>query len=686
MTRNYMQNRELSWLNFNDRVLDEADDKTVPIGERLKFISIFSNNLDEFVMIRVGGLFDQLITDANKKDKTGMTAEDQLNAIYLKLGYLYKKRDSIYRDVNTQLKDYSIHGLEIKDLNKEEMEIVKAYFNEHLTPILSPAIVSKHSPFPQLYNNMQAIILRLQKENKIKHGIITFPSNYPKIIYLNPEKTRYILTEYVILKFAHKLFKKFTMLDSSIIRLTRNADINLDEEINDEDEDYVDHIKSLLRKRGRLAPVRLELSNDLEKETMKLLKKSLKLPEKYFLITSSPMDFSYVSDLFKMLPKDIVEKITYKKISAQLSPSIDINQSIMKQIRDQDLLLSYPYESIMPFLKLLKEAASDPKVISIKITIYRMAPKTRIVDYLCRAAENGKSVFVIMELRARFDESNNINWFEKLKEAGCTVIFGLEYFKVHSKVCLISFMEDSGEITYISQIGTGNYNEVTAKVYTDLSLMTADQNIGQDIDSFFKNIPTENLNGTYKCIVVSPFAFKNKLILLIDREIEKQHQTQNGRIIMKMNSLTESDIIDALVKASRAGVKIDLIIRGISCLLPNIKDSSENIYITSIVGRFLEHSRLYVFGQPDDMQIYISSADCMPRNLEKRVEVAAPIYDSKIKNHIYETLEVMLKDNTKARFMTSAGEYVRKEFDDAMDSQIYFINEAYKNAGQELPY
>lgn len=685
MTKNYMQNRELSWLNFNDRVLDEADDKTVPIGERLKFISIFSNNLDEFLMIRVGGLFDKLITEADKTDKAGMTAEDQINAIYLKLGYLYKKRDSIYREVNTQMEEYKVYGLEIKDLSKSELERVKSYFNEYLTPILSPAIVSKHSPFPQLYNNRLAIILRLQKENKIKHGIITFPINCPKIIYLNSEKTRYILTEYVILKFAHKLFKKFSTLNATVIRITRNADINLDEDIYDEDEDYVDHIKSLLRQRGRLAPVRLELSKDLEKDTMKLLKKSLKLPEKYFLITSSPMDFSYVDDLLKALPKNIVEQITYKKIMSQLPANIDMNCSIMEQIRQKDLLLSYPYDSIAPFLKLLKEAASDPKVISIKITIYRMAHKTRIVDYLCRAAENGKNVFVIMELRARFDESNNINWFEKLKEAGCTVIFGLEDFKVHSKVCLISSMEDSGDINFISQIGTGNYNEITAQSYTDLSLLTANQEIGQDIDNFFKNIPTENLNGTYKSIIVSPFSIKDKFIKLIDKEIEKQKQTQNGRIIMKMNALTDADIIDALVRASQADVKIDLIIRGISCLLPDVKDYSENIHITSIVGRFLEHSRIYVFGQPDDAQIFISSADCMPRNLEKRVEVAAPIYDEEIKQRIYKLLEISLKDNIKARFMTSDGKYARKELDEPLDSQIYFVQEAYENAGQKLP-
>ncbi|OON97648.1 MAG: polyphosphate kinase 1 [Candidatus Epulonipiscioides saccharophilum] len=687
MSKIYMQNRELSWLNFNDRVLDEAGDKMVPIGERLNFISIFSNNLDEFLMIRVGSLFDQLITDEDRTDKTGMTAQEQINAIYLKLGYLYKKRDSIYRDVNTKLQDYNIDTLEIKDLTKEEVEMVKRYFNEHLTPILSPAIVSKHSPFPQLYNNRQAIILRLKKENKIKHGIVTFPANCPKIIYLKPDKTRYILTEYVILKYAHKLFKKFTMLDSGIIRMTRNADLNLDEEINEEDEDYVDHIKSLLRKRGRLAPVRLELSNDLEKETMKLLKKSLKLPEKYFLVTSSPMDFSYVSDLLKDIPKDILEKITYKKIAAQLVPNIDMNQSVMDQVRKKDLLLTYPYESISPFLKLIKEAASDPDVVSIKITIYRMAHKTRIVDYLCRAAENGKNVFVIMELRARFDESNNINWSEKLKEAGCTVTFGLEYYKVHSKVCLISSMDkQSNELTYISQIGTGNYNEITAKFYTDLSLMTANQSIGQDLNNFFKNISTENIKGDYNNIVVSPFAIKDKFIDLIYKEIDRQKRTQNGSIIMKMNSLTESNIIDALVKASKAGVQINLIIRGISCLLPDIKDFTENIQITSIVGRFLEHSRIYVFGpQGSDTHIYISSADCMPRNLDKRIEVAAPIYDEEIKTKIYDSLKIMLEDDVKARFMTSSGEYVRKEFENNLDSQMYFIKEAYRNAGQELP-
>ncbi|OOB79660.1 MAG: polyphosphate kinase 1 [Epulopiscium sp. Nuni2H_MBin003] len=681
--KDYMQNRELSWLNFNDRVLDEAHDSTVPVGDRLRFISIFSNNLDEFLMTRLGNLFDQLIMgDEHLDKKTGMTAQEQIDAVYSKLLVLYEKRHLIYESINHDLAQFGVQHLSIKDLDASEMDYVKGYFKEYIQPILSPSVVSKHFPFPHLYNNRLAIILKLKKDDQTTHGIVSIPASCPKIIFLNKEKTRFILTEYVLLKYANKLFKKFTVFKKSIIRVTRNADVNLDEEINDEDDDYLDHIKGLLKQRGRLAPVRLEHSSKLDASTIKFLKKQLKLPEKYFIKTELPLSFDFVSSLLNAIPADIKEQITYNPIVPQPSPSIDTKEPIIPQIKQKDLLLSYPYESIAPFLTLLKEASLDPKVASIKITIYRMAHKTRIVDYLCRAAENGKDVFVIMELRARFDENNNINWSEKLIDAGCTVVYGLEYFKVHSKVCLISSIEDCGKVSYISQIGTGNYNETTAKVYTDLSLITANTEIGRDIDAFFKNIPTENLNGDYKHIVVSPFAIKDKLNEFIDREILKQENSGNGRIIIKVNSITDSGIIKSLVKASRAGVQIDLIIRGISCLLPELEGYSSNIRITSIIGRFLEHSRIYVFGTGDDMQVYISSADCMPRNLEKRVEVAAPIYDNDLKHRIYDSLQIMLADNVKARFMNCDGEYEKKVGGEPLDAQMYFVEQAYKNASQ----
>ncbi|OON95868.1 MAG: polyphosphate kinase 1 [Epulopiscium sp. Nele67-Bin005] len=681
----YMQNRELSWLNFNDRVLDEAQDENVPIGERLRFISIFSSNLDEFTMIRIGSLCDQVVAmgDSHVDKRTGMTPKKQIEAIFLKLLYLYEKRDRIYKEVTSQLKDYNVYNLKIKELDKGELEFVKDYFNEFIKPILSPAVVSRNFPFPHLENNSLHIILKLHKDDKEAHGIISIPKNCPPVIFLNSQKTRFILTEQVILKCANKFFKKFDVVEKSIIRITRNADINLDEDINEEDVDYVEHLKFLLKKRGRLSPVRLECSSSLDIDTIKLLRKNLKLEEEFFLKSNTPMNFSFVSEIFKKLPPEIVQRITYHKITPQPTPQIIDDKLIIDQIRKKDLMLTFPYESISPFLRLLKEAASDPDVASIKITIYRMAQKTRIVDYLCRAAENGKNVFVIMELRARFDESNNINWSEKLIESGCTVVYGLENYKVHSKVCLISFVAPSGEVSYISQIGSGNYNEITAKLYTDVSLMTANQEIGRDLDEFFKNIPTENLNGEYKSIVVSPFSIKDKIIELLDAEIEQQKQFGNGRAIIKVNSLTDIGTIEALVRASNAGVKIDLIIRGISCLLPQVEGFTENIQVTSIIGRFLEHSRIYVFGTGDNVKMYISSADCMTRNLEKRVEVATPIYDPEIKKNIYKSLEIMLEDNIKARFMNSSGEYEKKITGDPLDSQMHFIKEAYKNAHQE---
>ncbi|OON91315.1 MAG: polyphosphate kinase 1, partial [Epulopiscium sp. Nele67-Bin001] len=658
--------------------------KTVPIGERLRFISIFSKNLDEFFMIRVGSLFDQIaIGDNNIDSRSGMSPQMQLEKIFHKVRYLYEQKDRAYKEITAQLKEYDVHNLRFKELSKHEIEHVKKYFNEYIKPILSPSIVSRHFPFPHLDNNRISVVLKLKAGEKIAHGIISIPANCPKIIFLNGDKTRFILTEYVILKYANKLFKKFEVLEKNTIRITRNADINLDDGVDDEDEDYVEHLKTVLKLRGRLTPVRLEYTSTLELDTVKLLKKNLKLAEDYFINTNLPMNFDFVSELLDKLPTQILEKITYSRIVAQPSPNIDLNKPVMQQVWEKDVLLSFPYENISPFLRLLREAASDPKVASIKITIYRMAHKTRIVDYLCRAAEHGKTVFVIMELRARFDENNNINWTEKLIESGCTVVYGLESYKVHSKVCLISFMEEeSGEISYISQIGTGNYNETTAKLYTDLSLMTANQNIGKDLDEFFKNIPTENVHGEYNSIIVSPNSIKDKIIALLDEEIDKQQNYGNGRVIIKINSLTDKGIIKALVKASNAGVKIDLIIRGISCLLPDVVGYSENIKITSIIGRYLEHSRVYAFGTGEDLKMFISSADCMTRNLEKRVEVATPIYDDDIKQRIYNSLEIMLKDNVKARFMTATGEYVKKPDGDMLDSQMYFVKEAYDNAVQ----
>ncbi|ONI37654.1 polyphosphate kinase 1 [Candidatus Epulonipiscium fishelsonii] len=683
----YMQNRELSWLNFNERVLDEARDENVPIGERLRFLSIFVSNLDEFMMIRVGSLFDHvLLGESHVDSKTGMSVQEQIEAIYMKLKSLYEKKDMVYKEITSKLKESSIYNLKIKDLKKDEIDIVKEYFKEYIKPILSPAIVNRQFPFPHLKNNRPYVILKLLKGEKQTHGIISIPPNCPKIIFLNKDKTRFILSEEVILKYAHKLFKKFEVAEKSFIRVTRNADVNLDEELVDEDDDYISQLKFLLKKRGRLAAVRLEYSSNLDMETIKLLKKNLKLSEQFFINNKIPICFDFAEELLRNLPSKVLNDIMHVQIKPQHSHLIDLDKSMIEQIKQKDLLLSFPYQSITPFLSLLKEAAGNPKVASIKISIYRMAQKTRIVDYLCRAAENGKNVFVIMELRARFDEKNNINWSEKLIEAGCTVVYGLEKYKVHSKVCSISIVEDSGNISYISQIGTGNYNETTAKLYTDLSLLTANQDIGEDIEELFKNIPTENLSGEYHSILVSPKGIKGKIIELIEDEIKKQEKNKNGRIILKINSLTDTGVIKALVKASQAGVKIDLIIRGISCLVPSIEGHTENIKITSIVGRFLEHSRIYAFGTGDDLKMYISSADCMTRNLEKRVEVATPIYDEDIRNKLYESLEIMLKDNVKARFMNFSGAYEKKTNGEILDSQMYFVKEAYDNVVQSVKY
>lgn len=672
----YTQNREISWLRFNERVLEEAVEENVPAFEKLKFISIFTSNLDEFFMIRVGSLYDQtFLPEPQIDNKTGMDAQEQLDAIFSAVRPLYRKKDQIYLDVTRRLADKGIVYADMKSLDENEYARLEEYFEMNVQPVLSPQIINSHHPFPHLLNKAIYIILQLKISEKTAFGIVQVPQGIERIKCLHDGKAKYVLLEDIIYEHIDKLFDNCKVQAKNIISVTRNADINTSRLV-DEDEDFRHHMKKILKKRARLAPVRLEYYGTINEKIEKFLRSRLELTKEQIFGSRAPLEMSYVFPLLDKLPKQLVSEVTYEPFTPQQPPWFNTGDKMMQKVMSGDVLLSYPYEQMEPFLQLIKEAANDPNVISIKITIYRLASRAKLVDYLRTAAENGKDVTVLMELRARFDEANNINWAESLEDAGCTVIYGIQDYKVHSKVCLITMM-DNGRVKRITQIGTGNYNEKTAALYTDLSLISSDQEIGNDAAVYFKNMAIANLNGEYHQLMVAPNSMKNRILSLIHGETVKAQQGKPARIMVKINSLTDRETIDALKDASQAGVRIDMIIRGICCLLPGVEGYTENIHITSVVGRFLEHSRVYCFGEGDDMKMFISSADFMTRNLNRRVEVACPVRDTSIKAQIMDILELMLQDNVKARKLRFDGIYEKKAVSDsAVDCQQELINRA----------
>lgn len=677
----YTQNRELSWLKFNERVLEEANDEAVPLYERLKFISIFTSNLDEFYMIRVGSLVDLSIIKPNHFDnKTMTTAKEQLKEVYSKTVPLYNKKDRCYEEVERKLREHDISNLKIKELEKIEKNYIDDYFKEFILHILSPQIIDVHHPFPHLTNKSIDIVVLLKCNDKTMFGIIPVPTFEKRIIMLPGQNLRYVLLENVIYEYADKIFEMYETVNKTIISVTRNADISPDDESFDMEEDFRYHMKKVLKKRERLAPVRLEVQKGISNELKAFLSDKLHLSDKQLFISNSPLDMSYVFSLEDKFSQVTKRALTYGEFKPQDSIMINKNESMIKQVLNRDIILSFPYEKMDPFLSLIKEAANDPDVISIKITIYRLARKAKLIEYLVAAAENNKDVTVLMELRARFDEQNNIDWSETLEEAGCKVIYGLEGFKVHSKICLITRRERN-KIQYITQVGTGNYNEKTAHIYTDLSLITSNEIIGTDAVEFFKNIAIGNLDGEYALLKVAPKSLKTGICRLIEDETEKANNGLKGRILLKLNSLTDREIIDKLAVASKAGVKIEMIIRGICCLLPGIEGKTDNISIQSIVGEYLEHSRIFCFGEGKEMKMYISSADFMTRNTEKRVEIACPILDEDIKKRIYGMLQIMLSDNVKARTLRSFGNYVKKidNNNERLNCQEYFMEQAINN-------
>lgn len=669
----YFQNRELSWLRFNERVLLEATEDCVPALEKLKFVSIFVSNLDEFFMVRVGSLHDLSSLKKEVKDnKTGMNAEEQISAILKALPEMYREKDEIFKKVSEELENSNIKKLNYSDLNLEQKKFVEDFYMKRIDQLVSPQIVDINHPFPFLENTKLYAFAHLEKDKEKVFGIIPVRNTYPKYLLLPGEKVEYILMEEIILNQIDQIFKEYKILSKNIIKVTRNTDFVDDRDTWEEFDDYTEYMKSILKKRKRLNVVRLESEGKLSKQALNFLLEKIELTQDAYFPIESPLNMKYVFSLIDEIPNAIKTKLLYRDL-IQYNPA-DFSKSVIDDVRHKDRILSYPYESMDTFISLLKEAANDPDCKSIKITIYRLAKNSKVVRYLTEAAQNGKEVTVFVELKARFDEESNINYANILYEEGCNIIYGFNKYKMHSKICLITFRNPKTEnLTYITQIGTGNYNESTAKQYTDFSLMTSSPEIGLDATDFFKNMSIGNLDGKYMHLLQSPTTLKTGLMHHLENEIAKG---ENGYILCKFNSLTDKDFIEKFIEASQKGVKVDLIIRGISCLLPGIKDQSENIRIRSIVGRFLEHPRVYVFGK-DDPVMYISSADLMTRNTENRVEIATPILDSEIKERILKYLEIQIKDNVSARLMNSSGEYEKiKKDEEEFSSQKYFVMEA----------
>lgn len=678
----YTQDRELSWLKFNERVLAEAGKSTVPIFERLKFLEIFTNNLDEFFMVRVGSIHEMSLIHDNHHDiRSNLTPDEQLIQISEHVRPMYRMKDRIFENVSTQLKKIGIEQCTFADLTKDEKKYLKNYFEVMILPVLSPIVIGKQHPFPHIQNKILHVGLLLKKKEKEAFGLIAVPKELDRMIFMKDNHSlRFILLEDVIAEFCDILFENYTIEAKTILCVTRSADINPDDEIYENTSDYREHMRQIIRMRSRLKPIRLEFYKKGNAWIEKYLMEKLDISKNDVFKSSTPLDLKYVYSLIDKVPDSQRKKGCDRPFRPALNRDLIPGQSITKQILQRDKLLFFPFESIDPFVQLLRESAHDKETISIKITIYRLAKQAKIVKYLCEAAENGKEVVVLMELRARFDEENNINYSEILEQAGCKVMYGIEDYKVHSKVCLITKKNNKG-IYYITQIGTGNYNESTSKIYTDLSLMTASKEIGQDATRFFNNVAVFNLEGTYQHLLVSPSTLKEGILKHIYRERMKAESFQPCGIFMKMNSLTDRQIIDALSEASCAGVPIFLLVRGICCIRPGIPGKTENIQVESIVGRFLEHSRIYAFGVDEEMEIFISSADMMTRNTKRRVEVACPVYDPVLKQRLKKIMKVLRADNIQSMKLLSDGTYVSKwkEGETPINSQIYFLNAARRN-------
>ena len=677
-------NRELSWLKFNERVLEEAEDERVPLCERLSFASIYQSNLDEFFMIRVGSLQDQMLLGKKIRDnKTNMTPGEQITEILKKVRELSGRRDRAYNTLMEKLEPYGVRLTDFGRLSDEEKDSLSRFFQMEIAPLISPTVVGKRQPFPFLRNKeIYAVAVLETKNRKERLGIIPCTNNMvERLIPVRRQEGSYMLAEELILHYIPRVFNGYQIKAKSLIRVTRNADIDADA-LYDEDLDYREFMADLIKRRKKLSPVRLELSREMDGDVVETLCKYLDLDSTHVFRSQAPLDLSFVFQIQDILRKN--PELFYEKRVPQKSPLLQEGRSLIEQIKEEDKMLSYPYESIRPFLRLLSEAAEDENVISIKMTLYRLAKQSKVVEALIEAAENGKEVVVLVELRARFDEENNIEWSRRLEAAGCQVIYGLEGCKVHSKLCLIT-RKAEGRVEYITQIGTGNYNEKTSRLYTDLSLMTANVDIGLEASAVFQALSKGEVVERSDKLLVAPKCLQNRVLDMIDGEISRAQNGEDAYIGLKLNSLTDKKIIDKLIEASCAGVKVDMIIRGIACLIPGVEGSTENIRIISIVGRFLEHSRIYIFGRGERAKYYIASADFMTRNTVRRVEVAAPVLQEDLKQRLQSIFDTMLGDNQKAREACSDGEYRHVSPEpgaEPLNSQEYFYQEAYEKAGR----
>lgn len=686
MGNSFYDNRELSWLKFNERVLEEARDEDTPLFERLRFVQIFCSNLDEFFMIRVGSLHDKLVYESKEREnKTNMTPKEQLAKIAKRVKALLPVKDSAYSDIMRGLSAYGVEHISEEQLTPQEDAFLKAYFTREIRPLLFTGVVDKKHPVPFLKSGEVYVGAAIRRKDdpagKVTFAILPASENLPRVIFL-PGTGRFILCEELICRYAKQVFSNFEIKSRCIFRVTRNADIALDEGLYDHDVDLRDIMQKLVKKRKKLQPVRVEFMGSPSPDVVSVICKTLGVKDNFVFTQHSPLSMDFLSAIERRLEKQ--SSLFFPALVPQQSAAIDPSASIISQVKKKDILLNYPYENISHFIKLLEEAAENPKVASIKITLYRVARDSKIINALIRAAENGKDVLALVELRARFDEENNIGWSKQLEDAGVSVIYGLEELKVHSKLLLIT-LRDGNDLSYITQVGTGNYNERTSKLYTDLTLITADRDFGSDASVVFNALMVGSTVESTNKLLVAPKGLKSRIVEFIDNEIT---YGKDGYIGLKMNSLTDRDIIEKLAEASRAGVKIELIIRGICCLVAGVEGETENIRVISIVGRFLEHSRIYIFGKGERRRVYISSADFMTRNTERRVEVAAPVLDTELQNRVCDIFDTMLRDNVKAREQGADGLYrhvMRKDGEAPLNSQIYFYEQSYAAAENPAP-
>ena len=669
----YTQDRELSWLRFNERVLEEAKDESVPLMERLKFAAIFTSNLDEFFMIRVGSLYDMtLVKEEHIDSRTGQTPEQQLQAIFKAVTPLYKQRDKVVEQLESRLRACNICRMSMDEMDTKERKQVENWFQDEVRPILSPQVVDSRHPFPHLSNKTLNVVLRLESEGQQSLGLIPVPQSLPPYFTLRERGLRYILTEDVILEYAKRLFPAFSVQGKAVASVTRNADISPEDETYEVDEDFRQHMRKIVKKRNRLAPVRLEFQGGRDDRAIDFLCRQLNLSREQVFFSKAPLRMNYVFSLEGQLPPESKTALCYPPYTPKASSFLRPEEKVLPQVLHHDVLLFYPFQSMDPFLHLVREASSDPDVLSIKITIYRLASKAKLAEYLCAAAENGKEVTALMELRARFDEQNNIQWAERMEEAGCTILYGAENIKVHSKVCLIT-RRDKGKIQYITQVGTGNYNEKTSEQYTDLSFISSDPLMGEDATRVFQALCVGEVVDSTQSLWVAPNCFEQNVLRYIQEQIDACRAGREGYIFIKVNSLNDMEVMEKLIEASQAGVKVEMVIRGICCLCPGIEGYTDNIRIKSIVGRYLEHSRIFIFGTGDDRRIFMGSGDLLNRNTRRRVEVFAEVKSDAARQDILHLVEAIRMDNQNSWEMLPDGSYYRAtdEHKEPLDSHTY---------------